>query len=234
MNRWAPHSVCSGLVELPEHRDVLKREFLSWLNRNQRAVEAPIVRALDAVYDIATGAYDSVGPAQLEALKLGLELPYLVSYPLAGYVLELAAEHEELGALVLQLAKHPLAKVRRNAMTICLHDGPEDMIRTMLLGGLQDRSRPVRLKAADVIFRTRRLGLTEHVRLAAEREPQPEAARELLWMARLMENGWVRGLDGRVTAYVAGGVAGVLTEPGDTDADIERKVAAERARFEQG
>ncbi len=234
MNRRALDCVCVGLVDLPDDRDVLKREFLSWLNRNQRAVEGPIVRALDAVYDIATGVCDSARPVQLEALTLGLELPYLVSYPLAGYVIGLAEEHEELGALVLQLAEHPLAKVRRNAMTICLHGGPEDMVRTMLLGGLQDRSKAVRLKAADVIFRTRRLGLTEHVRLAAEREPHPEVARELQWMARLMENGWVRGLDGRVTAYVPGGVAGVLTERGDTDADIECKVAAERARFEEG
>ncbi len=221
-------------MSLPKDRNALKREFHSWLNGNQREHEAPISEAIDVLYDVSTGGTKVVGEHELATLRRGLELPYMVSYPLAEHVCELALTHQVLSDLLLELATHRLAKVRRNAMTICLHDRPEETVVAMLVAGLQDKSKAVRLKAADVILRTQKRAFAREVRQCAQRESDPEASRVLGWTADLLERNWSRGEDGHITVYLPdGGVSGFIAEAEASDDHIAQRAAAMRSVHER-
>ncbi|MFK7986149.1 MAG: hypothetical protein AB8I08_08960 [Sandaracinaceae bacterium] len=221
-------SALETMLSLPEDQSVLKGQFLSWLTRRQRA-HAPVVEdALDALYDARDG---NLNEACLARLQRGLELSGGLSYPLAEHVCALAAGEPRLRALLLRLGEHRLASVRRNVMMFCLHDGPDETMSKLLVRGLSDRSKAVRLKAADVILRTERRELKEHVRLRGNQEPDRSLAETLRLIFGLLDRNWYRRPNGESIAvyHPRGGISGLFVIPGEDEPSLERRVAELRA-----
>lgn len=174
-------------MNLPKEKEELKNQYYSWLNKNQTNYKKYISASIDAIYDIND---NQVNSDVLLKLKQGLELPYLISYPLGEYVCHFAQREKKLENLLLELVAHPKSKVRLNIIIICFYNKPEHLVKTILSKGLLDKSKANRAKTCDVILRLRKTVLNKDLLNAIASESDEQIMKTMQWTYDLVTKNW--------------------------------------------
>ena len=194
-------------MNLPKDKIELKKEYYSWLNKNQVNLKPTISDAIDSIYNVHSKKFDLV---DIENLRKGLELNHINSFALAKYICEFAQNENSIRQILLQLAKHKTAKVRLNIITLCLYNKPTELVNTILINALNDKSKQIRLKVADVILRLNKKKLIEKLYQRVQIEADTEVKKRMQWTYELVNKNWI--LDSeykKITVYLKdGGISG--------------------------
>lgn len=174
-------------MNLPKEKKELKKEYFSWLNKNQENHKPIISNAIDAIYNIYYNQFDST---DLKNLKKGLELNHTICWALGEHVNRFAESNEKLMNLLKELSKHSSSKVRLNIITNCLYDKPKKLIDNLLLEALNDKSKKVRLKACDVLLRLNKEKLAYKLLERTKIETDKETKKTLIWTYELLSKKW--------------------------------------------
>lgn len=145
-------------IKLPKNKASLEKEYFSWLTTNDIDKKNIITVAINAVYNVYAKNYTA---NDADILRKGLELNHMYSYAFAEYVHDFARTDAVFENLLLELSSHPLATVRFNIVTNCLYNYPIALVDTILENRLNDKSKKVRLKVADVLLRLDKESLLE-------------------------------------------------------------------------
>ncbi|GAB1855807.1 hypothetical protein MHTCC0001_06420 [Flavobacteriaceae bacterium MHTCC 0001] len=216
-----------------KEKSKLKMEYFSWLNKNQESHKSVISDAIDSIYNVNSNQFDTT---DVENIQKGLELNHTICWALGEYVNKFAENDEVFVNLIKKLSKHSSSKVRLNIITNCLYNRPEKLTDNLLLKALNDKSKKVRLKVADVILRLNKGNLSKNLFKRAEIETDNETKNTLIWTYDLITKKWTYEAEWKcVRVHLKdGGVSGFYLKDGDdiNDVDwIEKKV--EEIRNEQ-
>lgn len=220
-------------MNLPKEKIELKKEFFSWLNTNQESLKPIISDSIDSIYNVYESKFNTI---DVDNIKKGLELNHTFCWALAEYVTEFAVKEKLFANLITELSKHPSSKVRLNIITNCLYNKPENLTNRLLIEALDDKSKKVRLKAADVMLRLNKEQLREKLLERTKIETDKETKKTLLWTYELISKKWTFGPEwNRITVHLKdGGLSGFYLEENDDVNNIkwiEEKVEEIRAEW---
>ncbi|WCM43323.1 HEAT repeat domain-containing protein [Flavobacterium sp. CBA20B-1] len=215
------------MMNLPKDKSELKKEYFSWLNKNQESLRTVISDAVDAIYNVYNKKYDA---ADVEKIKKGLALNHTFCWALGEYVFNFAKSDKIFANLIEELSNHASSKVRLNIITNCLYNNPEDLVNQLLKNALNDKSKKVREKVADVMLRLNKENLTNHLLERTAIETDSNLKNNLLWTYQLLTKKWVYEAENNtVTVHLKdGGITKFFVEDGINSNDtvqIEKKVA---------
>lgn len=206
-------------MNLPKNKSELKNEYFSWLNKNQENHKPIISNAIDSIYNIHSNQFDTT---DVENLKRGLVLNHTICWALGEYVNHFAEKNEIFTNLIKELSKHPSSKVRLNIITNCLLNKPEKLVDNLLLEGLNDKSKKVTLKVADVMLRLNKEELAEKLLEKTRAETDEVTKKTLFWAYELIRKKWNYEPESNfISIHLKdGGISGFYLEEGNDINDI--------------
>ncbi len=211
---WTSADVLAYYGRLAGHADRLR------LGRIEELVEAwrRILRA------------SAAGPTELAVLAAGLRHTHQYVWSTAYDFLKQLIEHDRrIDAMVLEALHDARWHPRFNVVAGC-DDLPADLRDRVLEAGLADRSRRVRMKAADVISRTDLKGYVPVLEKLLAGERDADVARQYAFTLDFLRDGYHVDRRGRhiwLWVRTSDGVRGAEVAAGDEEAglaDIAEKV----------
>lgn len=207
-------------MNLPINKNELKKEYFSWLNKNQEHLKSVISTSIDSIYNVYEKKFNKL---DVSNIKKGLELNHTISWALAEHVNKFAENDQTFVNLIKELSNHPSSKVRLNIITNCLYNKPEKLTNKLLIRALNDKSKKVRLKVADVMLRLNKKGLVDKLLERIKIETDKETKKTLLWSYELISKKWTYEPEWHsVSVHLKdGGISGFNLEEGDDIKNIK-------------
>ena len=208
-------------MNLPKDKNELKKEYFSWLYKNQENLKPIISDAIDSIYNVYQQQFDTT---DVDNIRNGLKLNHLNCWALAEYVNEFAEQNIVFRNLITELSNHASSKIRINIITNCLlHNSPKYLVDNLLVSALNDRSKQVRLKVADIMLRLDKKQLVDKLFEQIKIEDDKEVKKTLLWTYELISKKWTFEPErNSITVHLKdGGVSGFNLEKDDDINNIE-------------
>ena len=136
-----------------KEKERLKDDVYKYLNKKTIGYKLLLSDLIDCIYDIQETK--SLTDKHLLTLEKGLKQPYeLVFCDYSGkYLCCLAHSFDSVKNLILRLSSDKQLRIRFNIVTIMLYNPPPEIIYSVLINGLKDKSFKIREKSADIALR---------------------------------------------------------------------------------